>query len=137
MPLNENHLAVVLQASLERARELLEADGGFLPFGARAKSNGEIEFVQLAPDSESETLAAQYKRLGAGLAQEARTGQILGSALVANARLPDEKPGEAIAVLVETSGFSRSVVVPYRLENGSIELATMLPEEAEPVVFAG
>lgn len=136
MPLNDDQLAVVLQASIDRARELLKADGGFLPFGARAKPSGEIEFVQLAPESESETLGALLGRLGDGLAKEARRGEILGSALVANARVPGEEKGEAIAVLIETSGFCRSILVPYTTGLDGIELGQMMPEAGEPTVFA-
>ena len=135
MALDENQLAVVLQASIERARELLHEDGGFLPFGARAKPSGEIEFVQLAPASEAESLDALFNRLGDMLAAEALRGEILGSALVAHAR-PAGDGGNAVAVLIETQDFSRSVLVPYRIEQGSVELGEMTPQPAAPAVFA-
>ena len=137
MALNEQQIAVILQASIERASELLREEGGFLPFGGRAKPSGDIEFVQLAPESEAEPLDALVGRLAEMLSGEAERGEILGSALVANAQRADEENGEAILVLVETAGFSRSVTVPYRIEGGQIELGRMSPEAVEPKVFAG
>lgn len=136
MALDENQLAVVLQASIDRASELLRHDGGFLPFGARAKPSGEIEFVQLAPENEGETLGELIGRLGDLLAGEARRSEILGSALVANARRSTEEQDEVIAVLVETPGFSRSITVPYRIERDEIALGQMILEPADPTVFA-
>jgi len=137
MALDENQLAIVLQASVDRAGELLRNDGGFLPFATRAKPSGEIEFLQIAPESEAESLTALIGRLGEKLAGEARRSEILGSALVANAGMAGEEQGNAIAVLVETEGFCRSIVVPYRFERDEIQLGEMVPEPAEPRVFAG
>ena len=134
MALDERQLSVLLQAGIEKARELLESDGGFLPFGARAKASGEIEFVQLGAE-EDEAPGALHRRLAGMLADEAGRGELLGSALIAHAS--GEDGALAITVLVETPGFSRSVVIPYQTAGGEIELGQMLPSEAEPVVFRG
>ena len=50
MAVNEEGLAVFLQASIDHAKELLEEQGGFLPFGARARIDGDIEFVEAEGD---------------------------------------------------------------------------------------
>jgi hypothetical protein len=134
MALDEDQLAILLQASLERAGELLREDGGFLPFAGRVKRDGQIEFVQIAPE-EAEPLDALLDRLGRMLAAEARMGEILGSSLVANTRLGGEEAGEAMVVLVETPGFCRSIAVPYRMTGGGVELGEMTPQPAEPAVF--
>jgi hypothetical protein len=136
MALDEHQLAIVLQASIDRAGEMLRADGGFLPFGARAKPSGEIEFLQIGPAGEAEPLTALIGRLGEGLADEARRGAIVGSALVVNAHVPGEEQGDAIAVLVETEGFCRSIVVPYRLGREGVAFGEMIPQPAAPKVFA-
>lgn len=136
MILDEQQLAVVLQASIDRAGELLSEEGGFLPFGARAKPSGEIEFLQIAPAGDTEPLAALVGRLGEGLADEARRGEIVASALVANARASGDEPGDVIAVLIEAAGFCRSITVPYRYGPDRIEFGTMIPESASPKVFA-
>lgn len=137
MALDEDQLAIVLQASVDRAGELLRNDGGFLPFAARAQPGGEIEFVQIARDNDAEPLDALLDRLGEMLADEAHKGVILGSALVANARVEGKQYPDAIMVLVEAPGFCRSIMVPYRLSGGDIELGEMSPEAAAPAVFAG
>jgi hypothetical protein len=136
MALDERQLAVVLQASVDRASELLRADGGFMPFGTRAKPSGEIEFVQIAPESETETFDALLSRLADMLAVEARQNAIIGSALVADVAEPSREAGRAIAVLVETPGFSRSILVPYRIGDNSVATGQMIPDEAVPTVFA-
>jgi hypothetical protein len=139
MTLNEEQLAVVLQASIERAQELLEQAGGFLPFGARAKPNGEIEFLEADGAGGQDSLDALYRRIGAMLADDARRQEILASALVANAGLPagfDSDFETAISVLVEAPDFCRSVIVPSRAGADGIVLGKMIPEQAEPAVFA-
>lgn len=146
MALDEHQLSVVLQASLEHARELLEEAGGFLPFGARAKPDGEIEFLEAAGAAQHQPVEALRHQIAAMLTEDARRKAILGSALVANASLPsDIEPGfdTAIAVLVEAADFCRSIIVPYRLTgettNGghaTVQFGRMIPEEADPIVFA-
>jgi hypothetical protein len=139
MILNEEQLGVILQASIDRASELLAQAGGFLPFGARALPNGDVEFLEAEGEAGEEPIDALYRRIGAMLAEDAKRHEILASALVANAGLPagfDRDFDTAISVLVEAPEFCRSVVVPYRAAAGGIILGKMIPEEAEPAVFA-
>jgi len=139
MILNEVQLGVILQASIDRAGEMLEQSGGFLPFGARALPNGDVEFLEVEGAGSVESIDALYRRLGALLAEDAQRHEILASALVANASLPagfDSGFEKAISVLVEAQDFCRSVVVPYRAAAEGIVLGEMIPEEAEPAVFA-
>ena len=145
MALDEQHLGVILQASVDHARTQLEEWGGFLPFGARARLDGEVEFLEATGRSEEEPLDALYRKIGAILAEEAGEGQILAAALVANASLPqggDPRFDRAIAVQVEAPGFCRSIMVPYRFAgdagngSGAAEFGEMIPEEGEPIIFA-
>ena len=139
MILSEEQLSVILQASIERACELLEQSGGFLPFGARALPNGNVEFLEAEGGGEQEPLDLLYRRIGSLLAEDARRNEILASALVANAGLPagfDKEFDTAISVLIEAPDFCRSVVVPYRTTADRLVLGKMIPEEAEPAVFA-
>lgn len=139
MPLDEHQLAVVLQASIDHAIELLGEHGGFLPFGALAMPDGQIDFVEVQDAGDDAPLDAIYLEIGGIVAGEARANAILGGALVANTGLPAEvQPGfeRAIAVQIETAGFSRSVVVPYRPGDGAqVQLGTMIPEASEAVIF--
>ena len=139
MTIGEQQLAVILQASIERARELIEDAGGFLPFGARGKPDGEVEFVEASGLGKHEPIDEVYRKITAILARDAQRNEILASAMVANAGLPAGFEGgfdTAIAVLVEAPDFCRSIVVPYRIAAQGVELGQMIPEEAEPAVFA-
>ena len=140
MILDEQQLGVLLQASLDHAKELLETQGGFLPFGARARVNGNVEFLEGEGAPAQGPVDALYRQIGELLAEDARRHEILASTLVANANLPAEFGGSfetAVAVLVEAPEFCRSVVVPYRAGGGGVEFGEFIPEEADPVVFAG
>lgn len=143
MEIDERHLGVVLQACLDFAQQMLEEEGGFLPFGARARTDGEVELLQATPETAEESLDALYRRIGTAMAEDARQGGILAAALVANASLPEGADGTyetAVSVLIEARDFCRAVVVPYRIVgNGgraTVELGAMIPEAADPIVFA-
>lgn len=136
--LNDDQLAMVLQASLAHAEKRLAEQGGFAPFAIRVEAHGGIEAVEGADEGES--LDALYDRLGEILAEDARQGGILAAALVANVGLEEgEDPefGRAVAVRVEAPGFCRAVIAPYRLpESGSgVEFGELSPEGADPVIF--
>jgi hypothetical protein len=139
MILNEQQLGAILQASLERAKELLEQSGGFLPFGTRGKPDGEVEFLEASGEGTASPIDTIYRQIAAMLAEDAKRQEILASALVANASLPagfDNEFDTAISVLVEAPDFCRSIVVPYRAAPVGIILGKMIPEEADPAVFA-
>jgi hypothetical protein len=134
-----DQLAVLLQASLDRAKELLEVAGSFLPFASRADLTGAIEFLEIENGGGGETLDALYRHLGAVLAEDALRGGILAASLVANTGLPADVDGgfdTAVSVFVEARDFCRSIVAPYRFAGGAIEFGRMIPEEADPVIFA-
>lgn len=138
MALTEEQLGVILQASIEHAKLRLVESGGFLPIGARARPDGEVEFIEADGEGRQEPIDHLYRKIGAILAQDARRNEILGSALIANAALPpgfDDGFETAIAVLIEAPGFCRSIVVPYRMVQEAIELGRMIPEAADPAVF--
>ena len=136
MTLDERQLAVILQASIDRAQEMLVESGGFLPFGARARIDGGVEFLEPEGLGADETLDELYRRIGALLAGEAGRREILAATLVANAALPGPAGETAIAVQIEAPEFCRSVIVPYRLIGEVVELGRMIPEQADPVVFS-
>ena len=133
--IGEEQLAIILQASLDHAKELLERAGGFLPFGTRALPSGEMEFLQAEGDHlPLETL---YRGIAGMLADEARRRKILATALVANAQLPAGAADfeTAVSVQVEAPHFCRVIIAPYRFSDASVEYGTLLPEVAEPLVF--
>jgi hypothetical protein len=141
--LTDQQLAVILQACIEHAKTRLEEQGGFLPFGARARPDGEIEFIEARDTGEGESLDAVYQRISALVAEAGRANEIVAGALVANAGLPEgaiEAFETAITVQLEAPGFCRGVIAPYRLTGDGqrrVELGDLLPDVADPVIFAG
>ena len=147
MDFTERQLAVILQACIDFAGQLVGHEGGFLPFGARVKADGEIEFVQLAA-GESESLGDLYDRPGALLAGEAGRNEIVAAALIANVSLPGHDACEnghfhnAAVVQIESPNFCRSIVAPYRAASSrdgkerAVEFANLIPEEGERMMFA-
>lgn len=139
MAIGERELSVILQACIEHARERLEEGGGFLPFGARARQDGEIEFLE-ATGQGGQPLDDVHRGIARTIGDEASRGELLAAALVANAALPagfDSGFTTAIAVQLEAPAFCRSVVVPYRIAAGRVELAALIPEPAAPTIFPG
>jgi hypothetical protein len=135
MALDDRQLAAVLQAIVDRAKELLGAGEAFLAFGTRCEADGTIEFI----DPEERDPAAfedVYQDLGALLAEEAAAGTLAAAAVAAHVSLP-EGAGNAVVIQLETDGVARSVALPYRAaEDGSIAYAQLVSQEAEPTIFA-
>jgi len=139
--LTDQQLAVILQACIEHAKTRLEEQGGFLPFGARVRPDGEIEFVEARDTGERESLDAVYRRISALVAEAGRANEIVAGALVANTGLPEDAipPFEtAITIQLEAPGFCRGVIAPYRLVGDGqhkVELGDLIPDVAEPAIF--
>jgi hypothetical protein len=135
MSIGERELAVVLQAAVDHARQRLFEQGGFLPFGGRAKPDGEIEFVEFSGTG-GQPLAALRQELVEILGTDAKSGSLVAAAFVADTALPEnDEFSTAIAVQVESPGFCRLIVVPYRRADEEIELGAMIPQEAKPLVY--
>jgi hypothetical protein len=146
-PLTEDQLALILQACTDFAKQMLEEQGGFYPFGARVKLSGEIDFLQSVPDSDPVDLQKLYRKAEEALAEQARKGEILGAAIVANAELPEDPADDfrdAIRVLIDAPGYCRLIYQPYRMvlgakpgKLGAIETGEMFPVDAAQAIFSG
>jgi hypothetical protein len=142
MALDEAQLAALLQAALDFARQLLVEDGGFVPFGVQARTDGAVEFVQATAHGSAD-LEGIYRDIGQALASEAREGAILGAALVANSSVEGgagDGRETAIVAMIEAPGYARSITVPYRLvpaDGGpvQVELGAMIAEQGQAVLF--
>jgi hypothetical protein len=90
MALDDDQLALLLQVCTDFAKQMIEEQGGFYPFGARVKPDGEIDFVQPVPESDPVDIQALYRKATELLAGHAQNGELLAAAVVANADLPDD-----------------------------------------------
>jgi hypothetical protein len=134
MALDDRQLAAVLQAIVDRTKELLAAGEGFLAFGTRCEVDGAIEFID--PEERDPTAFEEvYQDIGALLAEEAAAGTLAAAAVAAHVSLP-EGAGNAVIIQLETNGVARSVTLPYRAAgNGSVAYAKMISQEAKPTIF--
>jgi hypothetical protein len=132
--------------SQDFALQQLAKDGGFIPFGARANLEGDIDFVRFGDEAGTDPLDAVYERTREALAGQADAGEILAASIIAHVAMPDDYPDpeyqEAIQVHVETKGYSRLVLMPYRVnpnvpegELPRLEPGKMVPLEANPLIF--
>jgi hypothetical protein len=146
--LNDDQLALLLQVCTDFAKQMIEEQGGFYPFGARVKPDGDIDFVQPAPESDPADIQELYAKATELLAGQARNGEILGAAVVAMADLPEEEAEaefrEAIRVLIDAPGCCRLIYQPFRMtlgalpgKLGKVELGKMFAVEAGQAIFPG
>lgn len=144
--ITEQQLALLLQAARDFAFEQMARDRRLIPFAARVKPDGDIEFARFAePDTES-PLDDVYRQTQAAMADQAGRGEIIAAGVVAAVALDPPEAGfaHAIRVHVEAPGFSRQVLVPYGIEPAggsdgepSLKLGKLVPQDVAPVVFAG
>jgi hypothetical protein len=145
---DEQH-AMLLQASRDFAFQQLAEAGGFLPFATQARLDGEMEYVRLGDESTREAVSAIFDRLRQTMAERARRGEVIAVATVTNMSLEDsgvEAPPEfdrAIRVHVESPGFSRIVIAPYRIDEADENSekpylidGEMMAFETAPDIFA-
>lgn len=145
---SNEQLALLLQASKDFAFQQLAQSGYFMPFATRAKADGEVEFVRFVDDTSEEPMEEIYRLTQQTLAEQARQGEILAAATVAQVGMPDAGESaefeHAIQVHVEAPGYSRIVLAPYRVEDADVEGelpslvdGDLVPLEAPPAIFAG
>jgi hypothetical protein len=145
----DEQLALLLQVSRDFALQQLAEAGGFLPFGTQARPDGETEFVRLADERTEGSMAEFFDLLQRALIERAQQGEILAAATVVDILLAgsgveaDPAFERAIRVHVEAPGYSRVVIVPYRIEPADAQSGkpylvdgTMIPFEEPPLVFA-
>lgn len=143
---NHEGLALLLQASRDFALNQLAQGNRVVPFGTRAASTGEIDFVRFVDEDTEEPLDAVHYQTQAALAEQAVTGDLAAAATVSCVQASDGQFDTgfdtAVRIHVEAPGYSRVVVVPFRFEakaDGSGQLLTgnMAAQDAPPAVFAG
>jgi hypothetical protein len=146
---SDEQLALLLQLSRDFALQQLAEAGGFLPFGTQARPDGETEFVRLADERTEGSIADFFNLLQRALVERAQQGEVIAAATVVDIMLSDVgaeiEPGfeRAIRVHVEAPGYSRAVLVPYRVEAAGGQSdkpflldGKMVALEEAPVIFA-
>lgn len=140
-PVTEQQLALLLQAARDFAFQQLAQGQRLIPYAARAKADGAIDFIRFVGADSEQPLGDILDQTQSALAAEARAGQLLAAATVALVEGPESDLGAgfdtAIRVHVEAPGHSRIVLVPYRIEDAHLFDGEMVVMAADAAVFVG
>jgi hypothetical protein len=147
--ITSEHLGTLLQISRDFALQQISENGGFIPFGTQVKPDGDTDFIRMADDDTEGSMEDFFHFLQLALTERAQQGEIVAAATVINILAASAgveiEPGfdRAIRVHVESPGFSRAVIAPYRIEADAedgksyIMDGAMVAIQEVPVVFAG
>jgi hypothetical protein len=145
--IGEDQLALLLQLARDFAFKQLADNADLVPFATRIPPEGEVDFVRFADEADEVPIEDIYHRTQLVLAEEARLGEVLAAAMVANVRIA--QPGSdaefplAVQVHVEAPGYSRMVFAPYRVEQSAGDgqkrfvKGAMMVSEVPAAIFAG
>jgi hypothetical protein len=129
----------LLNDAVEVAAELLEEAGEFEPFALALRTDGEVE--QLGPEEPDD--ASEPEQIVLVLRtklREAREGY-RAVAVVADVTLEDEQEQAMTAAIQITMEHAAeepvNCYVPYEFKGDALELADLVGEPGERVVFAG
>ena len=134
---------ILMNSGLPLAQQILQQHGGFLPFAAAMRPNGEIIYLGAYDGrdykpmfgAESELIGALKDVLIAG----ARRQEYMATALFCDVgfTLPSQSERmDAIAVSLDhRDGDSIIVLLPYRIDNGNLVLDAPRAQAGEAEIF--
>lgn len=129
----------LLNGAVEVAAEMLEQEGEFEPFALALRNDGEILHLSPDDDGQEDREPEQVVESLRNTLRDAREGY-RAVAVVADVTLEDENDqamSAAIQVAMEhTSEEPVNCYVPYEFKGESLELAELVGEPGERVVFA-
>ncbi len=129
--------------ALKKARAILNAYGEFAPFGAGLFQDGEVNYVWAVKPGESTKGINPMLVLNAvrtGLTTQAKSGRILGSAVVYQYQgsSSDGEPQTQINVELEyLNGYAEVIATQYEKGPDGIEFTTSASQQFEPKIFTG
>jgi hypothetical protein len=137
--MSRDDLNELLNGAVELATDQLQEGSEFAPF-ALAMQTADGEILHLEPDEDDAQDPEQVRALlVAGLREGALQGQYRAVAIVTDVTLEDEQGdpvSSAIHVALEhTDEEPVSCLVPYEIGNEDVELADLMAEPGERVIF--
>jgi len=124
---------------LPLAKELLTAQGGFLPFGGAMRPDGQLESFGGYGENERPGATDVIAWLKAAFIAAARNGEYKATAIVYDVRVKLPASGEksdAIAVsLNHRDDYSVVVLFPYRIDSGKLSLGEPFPQTGQADIF--
>lgn len=137
-------MAMLLQASRQFAFDQMAAAGRLLPFAARVKTDGEVEFVSFAVADGDQPLDEIYATTAQAMATQAKDGDIVAAALVAAVEIQGAENGfdQALRIHLEAADFVRQVLAPFAIvsdgegaDSASLKLGELIPLAGEAEIF--
>jgi hypothetical protein len=130
----------LLNFLLPHAERMLSEHGEFYPYAAAVESDGTIEAVAPAIESDDPDVSDVLVALHQGLREQAAEGSIRASGIAADVTLTDPDSGETTdAVQLEldhADGDPVDIYVPYESEGDGIKFGDLVAAEGRQPVFA-
>jgi hypothetical protein len=121
---------------MDFARVMLEDSGEFHPFGAKVGANGQVGAVGGLIEGEEHPRGQDvHELLMQNLRAELADGRAVAIAVAANVNIPDQyspRHKDGLRVTLESTGYSRFIYVPYRLERAGLFNSKRKVKLAEP-----
>lgn len=129
----------LLGALLPHAERMLSEHGEFYPYAMTLDSDGAIESVAPAIDSDDPDVSDVLVALHNGLREQAAEGSIRASGIAADVTLTDPDSGETTdAVQLEldhADGDAVDIYVPYETAGDGIKFGELVAAEGREPVF--
>ena len=145
MAVSDEQLAALLQHCGDFAREMIEKNGEFYPFGAEIGVTGELKSLGFWTGEERPAASKLYSYAESVMKAKASSGEILGGAIAVNVNIPpqfESKFEDGIRVLVESENLCRLIYQPYLIGKGgffgrkrTVEYGEMFGVEIDPILF--
>ncbi len=116
LPLGPHRLEELVNSCLSLAKQMLEKNGSFYPFGAVINFDGARQSV-IGDAGQGAKTPAVYQAIQSGMRDQYFKNQIVAGAIVAEVKIPAELKAEfaeGLRIAVESGNVARLVYLPYR-----------------------
>jgi hypothetical protein len=117
LPVGLHRLEELMKHCLDTAKQLLEANGGFFPFGAVIDISGKRVNVTVDPGKHEVRTPEVYQFIQRSMRDRFFAGEIVAGAIVAEVTIPPELTPDhpqGLRIAVESNSVSRIVFLPYK-----------------------
>jgi hypothetical protein len=141
MDVTQARLNQLFTFSMDFAKDMLEENGDFYPFGATVSEEGKLAADPGHDGGDDQPDAPDVYRVIFERFSTARPAEAVAAALVANVTIPDEFDAPAkdgVRVHLESEGYARFIYVPYEIvsvDSREVRLHDPFAVEVSPSFF--
>jgi len=128
--IDPHQLEELLNYCIGFAKQMVESHGAFHPFGAVIVPGGTLNAVGADIGEEDPHGAAVFQFLQSAMRARFQKHEVIAASIAANVNIPPQYQPiypDGIRVLLECSGYSRYIYLPYRVSNGKAEYGEFIP----------